>query len=73
MYLIERKGGEYMAKYCSQDRKAICDFCKYYKDLYRDILKNGDFRGKGKCTKKGHHVYADWYCDDFECFNMKER
>lgn len=60
-----------MVKY-SEECRAICAYCKYYKDFDRDWLKNGRFRGKGECLKKGIYVYADGYCDGFECFDIKE-
>lgn len=72
-----------MAKFCSDDCKetgSICDFCKHYKDDYRDIkkLKNKDgslrFAGDGICDVDNHETDAcDGYnCGNFECFRIKD-
>jgi hypothetical protein len=57
-----------MAKFCSKDCKAICDFCIHYRDKYEeiDIL----FSGNGICDIDNTETYADsgLNCDNFECF-----
>lgn len=56
-----------MAKYCSNDCTAVCDFCKFYKD----DMEDGEFSGSGVCIKKNIEVDAGSYCeDDFECFRI---
>lgn len=62
-----------MAKFCSEDCVVICDFCKHYRDTYRDIEKNGKFAGESVCIVDGKSVSAcDGYgCENFECFRIK--
>ncbi|WP_133014983.1 hypothetical protein [Clostridium cuniculi] len=64
-----------MAKFCSvecEEVGAICDFCIYYQDEYRDILQNGSFAGEGICGVTTEEVSAcDGYnCEKFECFKL---
>ena len=70
-----------MAKFCNkecEDRGSICDFCLYYKDEYRDILKlknkNGNilFAGNGMCeiTKEDTLAIDGFNCNNFKCFNI---
>ena len=66
---IEIKGGGGLAKYCSKECVAICDFCKHYKDYGTDR-----YEGIGYCKKKDKEVAADGLCiDSFECFNIIEK
>ena len=66
-----------MAKYCSEGCIEVCDFCKHYKDEYRDIqkLKKEDgtlmFAGEGICKVTGKEIDASYFCDDFECFRLE--
>lgn len=56
-----------MAKYCNDDCKSVCDFCKHYKDYGTPE----EFDGTGMCLAKKVEVDASNYCDDdFECFNI---
>ncbi len=63
-----------MAKFCSEECDAICDFCKFYKDDDRDIKKNGEFAGEGICEIHDIRVFCHegYNCDDFECKNVKK-
>lgn len=70
------KGGVFMAVFCSDDCKdmgSICDFCKHYRDEYRDILKLNEFAGNGVCAFDNSEVDAcDGYnCDNFMCFRIE--
>ena len=66
-----------MAKYCSKSCHAICDFCRFYKDKYRDIEKKIDdngrsmFAGIGVCEITKEEVTADNFCDGFYCFRAE--
>lgn len=63
-----------MAKFCGDDCIAICDFCKHYKDEYRDINGLDQFVGEGICGIDNHETDAcgGYKCDGFECFRIKE-
>lgn len=68
-----------MAKFCSDECDAMCDFCKNYQDEYRDIDKslgeNGQLRfaGNGICSVDKHEVDCTdgENCDDFICKQCK--
>ena len=71
-----------MVKFCDkecEERGSICDFCIYYLDEYRDILKLKDehgrleFAGDGICKIDKHEVDAcsGYNCDNFHCFVIK--
>lgn len=54
-----------MAKYCGEGCRALCDFCKHYKDKNID----DEFTGYGDCIIKNIEVDAGFSCEnDFECF-----
>ena len=59
-----------MAKYCDNGCRAVCDFCKYYKD---DGSGTDEFEGEGICLITGLKKNASSYCEDnFECTLYKE-
>lgn len=68
-----------MGKFCSESCKAICDYCKFYRDYYRDMLKltdeegNLQFAGLGTCLIAEDEVDAGWGCGvHFECINIED-
>jgi hypothetical protein len=72
-----------MARFCSDECRemgSICDFCKHYKDEYRDIkkLKHSDgrfkFAGEGICDIDNHGTDADagYNCNNFVCFLLQD-
>lgn len=65
-----------MNKFCSkecEDMGSICDFCKNYKDEFRDIKKLDEFAGNGICLVDDSEVDAlgGYNCDNFQCFKVK--
>ncbi|KHO63368.1 hypothetical protein THYS13_14920 [Thermoanaerobacter sp. YS13] len=61
-----------MAKFCSEDCKALCDFCKYYRDFKMDMgLNSAELENKGYCIKREMVVERDESCSDFICFNLE--
>lgn len=62
-----------MAKYCSKECDAICDFCINYIDNNERFAGYEGFAGQGYCAAKEINVDALDYCeDDFVCFRTKE-
>ena len=63
-----------MAKFCSTDCVAVCNFCKYYLD---DSLTEGfnldEYEGEGSCEVKNIRTDATsgGNCDDFKCLLLE--
>lgn len=59
-------------KLCGVGCHPICDFCRFYRDYSEDEIDSEGYYGAGFCGLHREEVYASSYCDDFECFRLKE-
>lgn len=55
---------------CNDECYPLCDFCKHY-NFNGD--ENGAYTENGFCTFHNQKKDPSDFCEDFYCFNIKER